>query len=110
MILIITGLVLVFSGISIILRPVFYSTKYSMVFDFSGIKYPLSLSAIAIGSYCVYVGARAYYSDEYMVDTWICPKCEELFKFAEKDKHYCSKCDISLERLEGFYDRHPEKK
>ena len=110
MILIISGSVLVVAGISIILRPVFYSAKYSMVFDFSNIKYPLSLSVIAIGSYCVYVGTRSYSNEEYMVDTWICPECEGLFKLAERDKHYCQKCRLPLERLKGFYERHPERK
>ena len=110
MTLIISGLIFVFMGLLIAVQPVFYSVKDSMTFDFSNIKYPLSISVIAIGSYCIYIGTRSYSNEKYMVATWICPECEELFNLAEKDKHICPNCKISLELLEGFYERHSEKK
>jgi len=39
----------------------------------------------------------------------ICPKCEEVVAYYEKQRT-CPVCNIKLEPLEGFYERHPELK
>ena len=40
----------------------------------------------------------------------ICPKCQNTYyKDDVKDK-ICTTCNVSLEKLEGFYERHPELK
>jgi len=37
----------------------------------------------------------------------ICPRCEETAYAKDVPGLKCPKCEIGLEELEGFYDRHP---
>ena len=39
----------------------------------------------------------------------ICPKCEATFNRRDIIDQNCPQCNVKLEDLEGFYDRHPEK-
>ncbi|RJP76461.1 MAG: hypothetical protein C4522_17900 [Desulfobacteraceae bacterium] len=49
MIYIILGVSLIASGISTILRPEYYSSKYDMFFNFSGIEWPYGGILIILG-------------------------------------------------------------
>ena len=50
-------------------------------------------------------------SDITFYENTICPKCETAFtKGSTPPNSSCPKCKIQLERLEGFYNRHPELK
>lgn len=40
--------------------------------------------------------------------TVICPRCKTAFNNRRMSR--CPHCDVDLEPLEGFYDRHPELK
>ena len=41
---------------------------------------------------------------------YICPKCEEIVERSGSDDIYCPKCGTKMEPLEGFYERHPDRK
>ncbi len=41
---------------------------------------------------------------------FICPQCETASSFAEVRNKMCPQCNIKMEPLDGFYDRHPEMK
>ena len=105
MISIVTGVLLVIAGISIFLQPISYSQKYAMVLDFTKVKTPLSLAAVALGAFCIFIGWRSKTNDEYSVDYWICPNCEEVYEMIGKGKHYCRICKTPIEKLKGFYER-----
>lgn len=102
--LLIVGIIIVIGGISIILNPTFYSTTYSTTFDFSGIKWPLGLIFILIGSYCIFQFTKRQ-RPENKFDNWICPSCEDVSKLIGSIDHKCEKCFVPLEKLNGFYER-----
>ena len=40
----------------------------------------------------------------------ICPRCEETAYAKDVPDLKCPECEVDLENLEGYYDRHPELK
>jgi hypothetical protein len=52
----------------------------------------------------------------YAIFTWedtsftICPACEEAFVTRKVPDLKCPKCGADLELMEGFYERHPERR
>jgi transcription initiation factor TFIIIB Brf1 subunit/transcription initiation factor TFIIB len=40
----------------------------------------------------------------------MCPECEETTMLTNNGEMKCQECNVVLERLTGFYDKHPEKK
>jgi len=53
--LLLTGIVSIILGLSVLFRPVFYSSKYSMVMDYTDVKEPLSIIFLIYGFYAVLV-------------------------------------------------------
>ncbi len=50
-------------------------------------------------------------SNKTTITECICPECEKTIEIIGECKiSSCSACGIVLEPLEGFYERHPEKK
>jgi hypothetical protein len=47
--IIVLAVLLIISGISIYIDPVYYSSKYSIIMDYSNIKEPLSITLIFVG-------------------------------------------------------------
>ena len=39
-----------------------------------------------------------------------CPKCGNVIATCENIENVCQECGSTLERLDGFYERHPETK
>jgi hypothetical protein len=50
--------------------------------------------------------------DCYEYPSWIkiCPECEMVFDDLGRSESICPNCNVELEPLDGFYDRHPEKR
>ena len=42
--------------------------------------------------------------------TLICPKCKTPFNQKDVSNKQCPICKVNLEKLKGFYERHPELK
>lgn len=40
----------------------------------------------------------------------ICPNCGDVVSTGVDENPQCRKCNIPLENLEGFFERHPEKR
>lgn len=40
----------------------------------------------------------------------ICTNCRKIFKIREISQNQCPSCKSDLEKLDGFYERHPELK
>ena len=109
------GCVLIFSGISIWLNPVYYSSRFGLPFDFTGIKWPFGIGLIILGSLFIWspfrkksIEAEKKAKDENRL--LMCPNCiKPLYKKDCRDLK-CPDCQASLEDLSGFYERHPELK
>jgi ABC-type uncharacterized transport system permease subunit len=67
----------------------------------------VGIAIIAFGLGLLYVASRksfTYNGEKYIV----CPKCNESFSQRDVPNSLCPQCDVELEDLDGFYDRHPE--
>lgn len=62
----------------------------------------------------IFVGALWWKMSQKEKETWICVNCKEPVEKEENQEktaeQTCQKCGGKLEVLEGFYDRHPEKR
>ncbi|WP_031485951.1 hypothetical protein [Maridesulfovibrio frigidus] len=70
---------------------------------------------IFAGVLCIVYGLfyKSFMSSKKIVDCekTICPKCERPFEVGKISKDgLCPNCQVSVEPLEGFYDRHSELK
>ena len=48
------GVVLIIAGFLMMINPEFYSSRFSMTFDYTNIKYPLSMMLITVGLLLAY--------------------------------------------------------
>ncbi|MDD5452102.1 MAG: hypothetical protein PHT49_09445 [Desulfovibrionales bacterium] len=72
---------------------------------------PVGILAFIIAGLSVWLGIRkktelAFKEEEYL----ICRRCKDTYASNTVPDRHCPKCNIELERLEGFYDRHPDLK
>jgi len=104
-----TGIVLIIIGLGALVAPVIYHPVYRVNLDLSNVKWPFALVSISFGIVCLYLAISKKNSKKN--SPWICSKCEDIvyLKFARKD-NFCKLCGANLEKLEGFYERHPDKK
>jgi len=56
------------------------------------------------------LGSLAYFFILNKQTDAICPKCGECFVTSNLKAATCQKCGSKAEKLEGFYERHPETK
>ena len=101
------GLLWILFGISLIKHPIFYDSRHGIYQDFSQIKWPLGGGFLLIGILFFLVSFKKQNGNT--VD-FICPNCEETVKGTEGKDVYCPKCGTKMEPLEGFYERHPDRK
>lgn len=103
------GIVWAVFGLSIIISPKFYSSKYDYIFDFTELKWPFGGFLVLLGSLFIWSALRkkaSEFEDKFLV----CPKCKTPFNHKDVPDGRCPKCEVELEDLEGFYQRHPELK
>ena len=103
------GIILAVFGYRIIVRPKFYDHIYGRYWDFTEIKWPFGVLFIIIGLFFILNALRKKakdFEDRFL----ICPKCKEPFNKKGVFDERCPKCEVELEDLEGFYERHPELK
>jgi hypothetical protein len=99
------GVMLIFIGIGTLIAPVTYRPMYSTYIDLSNIKWPFFIFTSIFGSVCLYI---SIYNKGSKTCYWICSKCQETNMLDERTKHQCPQCNIQLEKLDGFYERHPD--
>ena len=105
----ILGLSCLVFGIFTILESGYYSSKYSRFIDFGDYHVVFGTFITIIGLLFIYTVLRnkaRKFEDNFV----ICPKCRTPFKQNEVPDGRCPKCEVELEDLEGFYQRHPELK
>lgn len=103
------GIMLVLIGLGTLIDPVIHHHPvYGVDIDFSNIKWPFSILAITFGMVCLFVSNSKKFMDNC---NWICPQCDKVVTLNDNGGvHHCKKCDYRLEKLQGFYERHPERK
>ncbi len=109
------GVILVLIGISIIINPKFYHSGYRYYFDFTEIKWPSSILLILLGG--LFFGSsfrkkmiNSYNDIKEQESVLMCPICVRLYQKKDVHELKCPSCNENLEKLKGFYERHPELK
>ena len=109
------GGVLIFSGITIWFNPNYYSSRFGITFDFSGVKWPFGGVLFILGGLFIWssfrkkaLDAEKKSKDEKRV--LMCPKCVQPIYKKDCPDLICPACESPLEDLSGFYERHPELK
>jgi len=107
------GWVLIISGITIWLHPAYYSSRFGITFDFTGIKWLFVGGLIILGALFIWssfrkkaIEAAKKARDEKRV--LMCPKCVKPFYKKDCQTLKCPNCQTPLEDLSGFYERHSE--
>lgn len=96
-------------GSKIIVKPKIYSIKYSHWFDFTGYNIFFGGFLILIGFLILWSALRKKAKD-FEEKLLICPKCKTSFNQKDITDGQCPRCEVQLEDLKGFYERHPEFK
>ena len=104
----ILGVALILAGLSVLVAPVYYHHSYRVYIDFSNIKWPYSIVSISVGILCLYL---TFSKKPDNALPWICSKCEKIAYIKSTNKNnVCKLCGSNLEKLKGFYERHPGRK
>ena len=105
---ILLGIGLVFHGISILDNPVWNSDKLGYRVDITGYNIPIGIILILLGLYTLYkmLMAPRYTGNDILM----CHQCNQPIERKQTRNNKCPTCDVELEPLDGFYDRHPELK
>ena len=111
----ILGVILIFSGFTIWYNPVYFSSRFGIIFDFATIKWPFGGGFIILGCFFIWSSFRkkAIEADKIARDkkkVLMCPKCVKPFYMKDCQDLSCPECGGPLEGLNGFYERHPELK
>lgn len=103
------GVFLLILGIGIIYDPILYDTKHRFIHDFTQVKWPFSIFLTLIGLAFLVISLRK--TNNSCANAFlICSNCKGVFDKRNLSANQCPRCGESLESLEGFYERHPERK
>jgi len=101
------GLVWGLVGFLIIINPSFYSSYLHQYVDSRGIKRVFGGGLILLGVFFI----RSYFKNKTdYVTILMCPKCNKPFDKSDIPELLCPECNAPVERITGFYDRHPKLK
>ena len=106
---ILLGSIMVIFGFLRIIHRGYYSSRFDYYFDFGPQHYLLGIIIVFVGILLVLYGLRKS-ARRFEGDFSICPRCSKPFHQKDVPGKKCPDCDVDLENLEGFYDRHPEAK
>jgi len=102
-------------GIFIIIIPAFYSSYLHQYVDLTKIKWPFGGGLTILGAAFIWssfrkkaIEAERRAREEKKV--YICPRCVKAFFKKDALTLKCPQCGNMLEKLTGFYERHPELK
>ncbi|WP_320172309.1 hypothetical protein [Maridesulfovibrio sp.] len=70
---------------------------------------PVRWGLTFLGIFFVFFGLLHKFPKKYHEEGLICPKCLTPYGLGRAPKSgKCKNCDVELEPIDGFYDRHPE--
>jgi len=99
------GVMLILLGVGTLIFPATYLPTYSVYVDLSNVKWPFFILTSIFGLVCLYI---SIYNKGPRMCYWICSNCQEIYNLDDKNGHQCPQCNIFLEKLDGFYKRHPD--
>lgn len=102
------GVVNLLIGYEIATTPYWCSKHWPFCWDWSAYNVPLGIG-VGIGGLIMFTFAFRK-NKNGVRGIFICPQCETALPYAEVPDETCPKCQIKMEPLDGFYDRHPELK
>ena len=109
------SIILIAYGLKIIFVPTVYYVRYGIFRDYTSVKWPfggfLIIAGLFVFAYTFTQKAKKNtkkYSDTNRF--WMCKTCIKPFGIQDVPELICPSCHNDLERLEGFYERHPELK
>lgn len=105
---VLAGLGSLFLGHTVITERGFYGYTYGRYFEFGRLSWFYGGVLILSGLALIWVGIRPRNKDSRKSSTMVCPKCESPYDVRKHRATTCDTCNVSLEPVEGFYDRHPE--
>lgn len=112
---ILTGIMWIVLGISIIVDPIFYSSYLNKVVNFTGIEWFVGACLIIVGCYVILssfqrktIEAEKKRKEDKKV--MMCRECVKPFYKKNCNDLKCPECKAPVEELIGFYERHPELK
>lgn len=94
-------------GVMASCSPVMYH-KGGFQYDMGAFRWPFAICALLAGGGGMLLGVFGKRRADG--GTLMCPVCEKAFEEAGPGSAKCPRCDVELEPLHGFYDRHPELK
>lgn len=109
LIFLLLGISLILYGSLTIMKRGYYSSKFGFYFDFGPYHYVLGIIITIVGIFFVYTSLTKK-AKEFEAKFLICPKCKAPFNQKEVPDGRCPECEVKLEDLDGFYERHPELK
>ena len=103
------GICLSLYGFFMITQRGYYSSKFEFYFDFGPYHYIFGITVAIIGVLFVYTSLTKKSKD--LEDKFvICPECKTPVNQRDVPNGRCPKCEVKVEDLEAFYERHPELK
>lgn len=86
-----------------------WDSKHEMpVYKWAGL--PLAGTGLLFIGYGIYLLFKIPKAQEPSETDFICPNCESVYSLVETEKHICPNDGATMELLEGYYKRHPERK
>lgn len=79
-----------------------YSFKGQHYISYEGLRGPITILNIIMGTMFLYVALVKYDSPK---ENFICSQCENVIESKKGSNIICSKCKIPLENLSGYYER-----
>ena len=104
------GVVVIIIGIITIIDPGISLYFGSVHTDISDYNTPFAILLILIGIYFFSLAEKKSSEEKKQNEYYICPDCLTPVEGKDIPDLKCLKCSTQLEELEGFYDRHPEKR
>jgi|GEM_PF-1899905 len=106
---ILLGFSLVLLGYKIIQNPIVCRSFYDNICaDFTGYNIPFGVFMMIIG--CAIMFHMLFGKRYTGNDILMCHQCNQPIERKQTKGNKCPTCDVELEPLDGFYDRHPELK
>jgi len=100
----IASVITVYSGIDIILTPVWFSEKQDFLIDVTPIKWPLGVSFIICGVLLVYRERKKSKRKVKPLFYTICPNCKETYFYNKLKEGMCPSCDVKTVDMDKYYN------
>ena len=91
-----------------------YSYKYGHIIAYDGLAIFICFLMVFVGGFLFIFGSNkiiaSITTETKKIENYICPKCQTVWPTNKTNKTICLKCKLSLEALNGFFERHPDMK